>query len=134
MSSRCPLGVNFAALAPYPIRTLTLIKELSMTSHSMRSRALAGCALFLLLAAPSARAAVSDDEIARYADQLFSQAFPADEPGAAVLVAKDDKVLLRKGYGMADLELGVPIQPDMVFKIASVTKQFTAAAILLLQE
>ena len=80
-----------------------------MTSHSMRSRALAGCALVLLLATPPARAAVSDDEIARYADQLFSQTFPADEPGAAVLVKKDGKVLLRKGYGMANLELGVPI-------------------------
>ncbi len=109
-----------------------------MISNSFPARALAGLALLLsaiaFLAAPAARAAVSDDEIARYADQLFSQAFPADEPGAAVLVAKDGKVLLRKGYGMADLELGVPVQPDMVFKIASVTKQFTAAAILMLQE
>ncbi|HWM95162.1 MAG TPA: serine hydrolase [Thermoanaerobaculia bacterium] len=108
-----------------------------MTSRFSRVRALAGSALLLLmtfLAAPAAQAAVSDDEIARYADQLFSQAFPAGEPGAAVLVAKDGKVLLRKGYGMANLELGVPIQPDMVFKIASVTKQFTATAILMLQE
>lgn len=84
-----------------------------MTSHTLRVRALAGCSLFLLsamalLAAPAARAAVSDEEIARYADQLFSQAFPADEPSAAALVARDGKVLLCKGYGMANLELGVP--------------------------
>ncbi len=76
----------------------------------------------------------SNDEIVRYADELFSKSYPADEPGAAVLIAKDGKILLRKGYGLANLELGVPVKPDMVFEIASVTKQFTAAAILLLQE
>ncbi|MFP5287370.1 MAG: serine hydrolase, partial [Thermoanaerobaculia bacterium] len=43
-------------------------------------------------------------------------------------------VVLRKGYGMANLELGVPVEPDMVFKLGSVTKQFTAAAILMLAE
>ncbi len=43
-------------------------------------------------------------------------------------------MLLRKGYGLADLEQRIPIEPDMVFRIGSVTKQFTAAAILLLEE
>ncbi|PYQ58985.1 MAG: serine hydrolase, partial [Acidobacteria bacterium] len=42
--------------------------------------------------------------------------------------------MLRKGYGLASVELGVPMRPDMVFEIASLTKQFTAAAVLLLQE
>jgi CubicO group peptidase (beta-lactamase class C family) len=84
--------------------------------------------------APAARAAVSNEELVRYADRLFSQTYPADEPGAAVLVAKGGQVLLRKGYGLANVELGVPIQPDMVFELGSITKQFTAAAILLLQE
>ncbi|HEY0511756.1 MAG TPA: serine hydrolase [Thermoanaerobaculia bacterium] len=88
----------------------------------------------LVLTAPAARAAVSNDDLARYADQLFSRAYPAGEPGAAVLIARDGKVLLRKGYGLANLELGVPVQPDMVFELASVTKQFTAAAVLMLQE
>lgn len=109
-----------------------------MTPHSWRVRALRLPALLLgamtLLAAPAAQAAVANDELARYADQLFAQTYPAGEPGAAVLVAKDGQVLLRKGYGLANLELGVPIQPDMVFELGSITKQFTAAAILLLQE
>ena len=96
-------------------------------------------ALFAIafVATPAARAAQagsSNEELASYADQLFSQAYVADEPGAAVLVAKDGQVLLRKGYGMASLELGVPMQPGMVLEIASVTKQLTAAAILLLQD
>ena len=115
-----------------------------MTSHALRARPLARRALLPILAltlalqaAPAARAAVSNpsnDELAQYADQLFSKSYPAGEPGAAVLVMKGDQVVLRKGYGMANLELGVPIQPEMVFELGSITKQFTATAILMLQE
>jgi CubicO group peptidase (beta-lactamase class C family) len=113
-----------------------------MTSHSFRARALARRALLALfaivfLAAPAARAAVSNtpnDELARYTDELFSKTYPAGEPGAAVLVVKDGQAVLRKGYGLANLELGVPVQPGMVFELGSITKQFTAAAILMLQE
>jgi D-alanyl-D-alanine carboxypeptidase len=67
-------------------------------------------------------------------DRFLSQTYPAAEPGAAVLVAKDGQVLLRKGYGMANLELGVAITPESVFEVGSVTKQFTATATLMLQE
>ena len=42
--------------------------------------------------------------------------------------------MLRKGYGLAEVELGVPIQPDMVFRVGSVTKEFTSACVLLLAE
>ena len=47
---------------------------------------------------------------------------------------QDGRTILRKGYGLADVELGVPIAPDMVFRIGSTTKQFTAACILKLVE
>jgi CubicO group peptidase (beta-lactamase class C family) len=56
----------------------------------------------------------------------------ADGPGAAVGVARDGALLLRRAMGMASLELGVPIGPATTFRIASVSKQFTCAAILLL--
>lgn len=90
----------------------------------------------LLLALPfaPARGATTPAELAAYADQILAAAYPADEPGAAALVMKDGEVVLRKGYGMANLELEVPVSPDMVFEIGSITKQFTAAAVLLLQE
>src|SRR3972149_5502270 len=52
----------------------------------------------------------------------------------SVLVARGDEVLHRAGYGMANLELDVPMTPESVLRIASVTKQFTAAAILQLQD
>ena len=65
-------------------------------------------------------------------DSLFAAVYPDDEPGVAVLVTKGDRVLLRKGYGLANVEHGVPIEPDMVFRLGSITKQFTAAAVLAL--
>jgi len=52
----------------------------------------------------------------------------------AVLIAKGGKVLVSKGYGMANYELGVPNTPQSRFHLASVSKPFTAAAILILQE
>ena len=52
----------------------------------------------------------------------------------SVLVARGDRLLINRGYGFADLEWNAPNTPDTRFRIASVTKQFTAASILILQE
>ena len=65
---------------------------------------------------------------------MLAAAYPADGPGAAVIVVQDGKPVLRKGYGLAEVELGVPIRPDMVFRVGSVTKEFTSACILKLAE
>lgn len=54
--------------------------------------------------------------------------------GGAVAVMRKGEVVFSRGYGMANLETGTPVAPDTVFRIGSVTKQFTAAAILLLCE
>lgn len=67
-------------------------------------------------------------------DSWLNGRFKADAPGIAVIVVQDGKTLFRKGYGMANVELGVPIRPDHVFRIGSITKQFTAVAILMLME
>src|SRR5258708_20196464 len=94
---------------------------------------LLGAFLLLLSLSPlPARAASSD--LAAYADHLLATTYPADQPGAAALVMKDGQVVLRKGFGMANLELGIPVSPEMVFELGSITKQFTAASVLLLQE
>lgn len=64
-------------------------------------------------------------------DRLVLDAYPsATEPGAAVLVMVDGKPVLRKGYGMADVKKGVKVTPDMIFRIASITKQFTSVGVL----
>ena len=48
----------------------------------------------------------------------------------SVLLAKNGKVILAKGYGLANVELDVPNKPATIFRLGSITKQFTAAAIL----
>src|SRR5438067_1725645 len=55
-------------------------------------------------------------------------------PGISVAVVKDGKVVLAKGYGLANVELGVPATADTVYEIGSITKQFTATAIMMLVE
>jgi CubicO group peptidase (beta-lactamase class C family) len=65
-------------------------------------------------------------------DELLAAVYPAHEPGAVGMVVRDSEVVFRKAYGMANLELGVSLQPDHIFRIGSITKQFTAVAILLL--
>ncbi|MGH9907107.1 MAG: serine hydrolase, partial [Pyrinomonadaceae bacterium] len=60
--------------------------------------------------------ATSDGDLVRAINESLTQTYKADEPGASVIVVKDGKVIFRKGYGMANLELGVPVEPDMVFR------------------
>lgn len=67
-------------------------------------------------------------------DSLMSEVFKEDGPGAVALVVKDDKILYRKAFGLANLELGVKMKPEHVFRIGSNTKQFTASAILKLRD
>lgn len=64
----------------------------------------------------------------------IDETIPDDGPGATVLLMRDGEVLFRGAAGMANIELGVPMRPDHVLRIGSITKQFTAAAILLLQD
>lgn len=96
---------------------------------------LAGIALLAASSAAASQAKASSPvSPAAPFERVMKDAYPADKPGAAVIVVKDGKTLFRKAYGMANLELGVPLQPDMVFRLGSITKQFTAAAILMLAE
>jgi CubicO group peptidase (beta-lactamase class C family) len=75
-----------------------------------------------------------DDALAKRIDAVMAEIYKPGEPGAAIIVRKDGKTIFRKGYGMADMELGVPVEPDMVFRLGSITKQFTAVSILILAE
>ena len=85
-----------------------------------------------LLALASSLAAQTNQEAARRLDSLFAS-YNARTPGAAVAVVKDGEVVFSKGYGMADLGHDIPITTRTVFNIASVSKQFTAFAIYLLE-
>jgi D-alanyl-D-alanine carboxypeptidase len=87
-----------------------------------------------LLAQPARSGGPANGDLTAAIDDIMSKTYKPDHPGAAVIAVKDGKVVFRKGYGMANLELGVPIRPEMVFRLGSITKQFTTVAILMLAE
>jgi len=86
-------------------------------------------ALLLLLAASAA----AQDLTPKFDEYLSALVKQGRFTGSA-LVARDGKVIFSKGYGLANAELDVPNAPQTIFRLGSITKQFTAAAILLLQE
>lgn len=89
----------------------------------------------LLYADTAAKPAVlGQAAITQQLDATVSGFYKADEPGASVIVIKDGKPLLRKAYGMASLAGKRVMQADDVFRLGSITKQFTAVSILLLVE
>ncbi|WP_034057346.1 serine hydrolase domain-containing protein [Lacinutrix jangbogonensis] len=67
-------------------------------------------------------------------DSLLQAKYPDNGPGATYLISRNGSVIYKKAFGLANLELNVPMQTDNVFKIGSVTKQFTAVSILMLME
>ena len=74
------------------------------------------------------------DNLTNTFDVFVEEAYSANEPGAAVLIAQGGEIIYTKGQGMANLEWEIPIEPNMVFRWGSITKQFTAVAILILME
>jgi len=72
--------------------------------------------------------------VAAQVDEIFAKWNKRDSPGCALGIYKDGRIIYKHGYGMADLNEDVPITPTTVFHVASMSKQFTAAAIVLLAE
>jgi CubicO group peptidase (beta-lactamase class C family) len=94
-------------------------------------------AMFLLLFLLSTGMLFSqrmDRQIRKSIDNLVAPHFKPNEPGIAILVAKKGKIIYEQAFGSAQVELNVPMQPDMVFRVGSITKQFTAVGILQLAE
>lgn len=67
-------------------------------------------------------------------DQIFAQWDKPETPGCAVAVMKDGQIVHKRGYGVANLELGVPITTSSVFNSGSISKQFTAMSVLMLAQ
>src|SRR5215212_8066663 len=101
----------------------------------MNVRRIIWCAAAMSAAATATSVAQTtfSDSVIRRVDSVFSR-FSGDGPGCAVGVFQNGRVALAKGYGMANIEYGVPITPQTPFIMGSVSKQFTAAAIALLIE
>jgi len=65
-------------------------------------------------------------------DAAIAPLFQKDQPGGAVIVTQGGEVVYRKAFGMADLARDIPVRPEMPFRIGSITKQFTAVAVMML--
>jgi len=76
----------------------------------------------------------SRTQLAAEFDKIITSEFKPAEPGGVVLIAQNGQIIYKKAFGMANLELSVPMREEMIFNIASMTKQFTAVAILQLME
>jgi D-alanyl-D-alanine carboxypeptidase len=118
--------------------TKNLIPKISQESGSMKMKVVAKSLfaklLFLALLSVSAGVVGSAQTVADI-DAVVQKAFDAKNiPGAGVAVVRRGKVVLTKGYGTADIESGTLANGKTGFQIASVTKQFTAAGIMLLVE
>ncbi len=98
------------------------------------SRIIAVFAGFLACALPLEAAHAQASALSARADSIFGRFTGPLVPGCAVDVRKGSDVLLSRGWGQAELEHGAAITPSTVFEAGSVSKQFTAAAVLLLAE
>ncbi|MCB0282438.1 MAG: serine hydrolase [Calditrichaeota bacterium] len=81
--------------------------------------------LFILSACTMSNEQKIDDLLKNYQGQV---------PGASLIIIKEGKILLKKGYGLANLEHKSPVESNSTFRLASVTKQFTAMCIMILEE
>ena len=92
-------------------------------------------ALFLIYFSPlrgNAQMQAGSADIAGRVDKIFQKWNRTDSPGCALSVMKDGGIVYKHAYGMADLDHNVALTPSSVFHVASMSKQFTAASIVLL--
>ncbi|HEY3620412.1 MAG TPA: serine hydrolase domain-containing protein, partial [Candidatus Sulfotelmatobacter sp.] len=98
------------------------------------SKVLMRILIVLLLSIATANVAVAADATAQKVSQLFAGFDKPGSPGCSVGVIRNGQFVYKKSYGYASLELGVPLTPESVFYLGSVSKQFTAASVVLAAE
>lgn len=103
-----------------------------MTRRLMAGAIAAGATVAFSLPVNTAAQQLTPDQEARIAE-VFADLDTPDAPGASVAVIRDGRLIFSAGYGGAQIEYGVPVEPSTVFHVASVSKQFTAMALLLLE-
>ena len=103
-----------------------------MTHGSSRFLAVLMPVLLATAVADGVAAQTDVGPLAALTDQVFAHLDMPDAPGCTFAAMRDGSIIYSRAFGMANLELGVPLTPQSVFEIASVSKQFTAASIALL--
>lgn len=99
--------------------------------NSILLKNLLGIIILLIL---SSQVKVHSQTLESRIDSILSAKYPSDAPGASFLISKDGNIIYEKAFGLANLELNVPMETENVFEIGSMTKQFTAISILMLME
>ncbi len=105
-----------------------------------RARFAAGAALALafvsshLLGASSGPEAPLAPDVIQRIDAVFAPWDNTRSPGAVIAVSRHGQLIFARGYGMSDLQHDIPLTPDSIFHVASISKQFTTAAVQLLAE
>ena len=100
---------------------------------SQRLVVLIGLCLLVFQSA-SAQKARSDKQIAAEIERYMKSAVEFEKFTGSIIVARDGKPIISRGYGLANVEYDAPNTPKTVFRLASLTKQFTATSIMMLQE
>jgi len=122
------------------MRTLVIIRfiggnTMDLTIKQILKTILSGfIVLWVLTANLQAFQAYTHTELTDKVDELFKEWDRIDSPGAAVGIFKDGRIIYARGYGIANLEYNIPIIPQSVFRVGSVSKQFTAMCIAILAE
>ncbi|WP_342647552.1 serine hydrolase [Mucilaginibacter sp. CSA2-8R] len=91
-------------------------------------------AILCIAVTTSAKPAKNDTLSAAAIDQLISKQLPSVAPGGVVCIARHGQIIYKKAFGKANLKTGLNMTEDMAFRVGSITKQFTAVAILQLVE
>lgn len=97
----------------------------------------AGLAMGMILAAasvPAREPVPAADEVASKVEEYMAARVKRDDFSGSILIARDGQAVVRQGYGLANREHDVPNSPATKFRLGSITKQFTAMAVLILQE
>lgn len=87
----------------------------------------------LIINAQAQKITLTKDNLKKI-ESILKESYKDDQPGLSYLIAQGDKILAQKGIGMSEMEFGIKINPDHVFAIGSISKQFTAVAMLKLVE
>src|SRR5687768_14054865 len=112
-----------------------MYKKFNAVNHMIVLVAL--CAFFNTYVSAQNNAAASktpDQQITAKVDEYMNAAVRVNGFSGSILVAREGKPIVNKGYGMANIEHAVPNSPQTVFRLGSITKQFTGMAIAMLQE
>ncbi|WP_108245532.1 serine hydrolase domain-containing protein [Muricauda brasiliensis] len=93
-----------------------------------------GAGLLWFIVLVGSQLSLNAQDLSYQIDNKLKEKFTDNNPGAVFLVAKKGDIIYKKAFGLADLELQVPMETNNVFEIGSMTKQFTAISILMLME